>query len=117
MEKYFITYKHINNDIDDISHIEIISAKDTTEAIALIEKKHDHEIEWLSLNNADDPFLKKERSKDEWQLCPKCNGDGNLLRFNSPSITSDEPICDLCYGRKVINIDTGLPPIYKTDKL
>jgi len=101
--------------------MDIISAENATEAIALIEKKHDHEIEWLSLTDADDPFYKinppkKETINEGWQLCPKCNGDGNLLRFNSPSIISSDVICDLCYGRKIISTNNGLPPVYKTDK-
>lgn len=47
-----------------------------------------------------------------WQLCPKCNGDGNLLRYNTPNImgTNANPICDLCNGKKIISIITGLPP-------
>jgi hypothetical protein len=41
-----------------------------------------------------------------WQLCPKCNGDGNLLRYNSPSMlsTSSDAICDVCHGQKVLQI-------------
>lgn len=44
------------------------------------------------------------------QLCPKCNGDGNLLRYNSPAFmgTSEAPICDVCDGHKII------PFAYKT---
>lgn len=46
-----------------------------------------------------------------WQLCPKCNGDGHLGRYNSPSITTDScPVCDVCKGGKIINVLTGLPP-------
>ena len=39
-----------------------------------------------------------------YQLCPKCHGDGNLLRFNSPSLmsTADDAICDVCKGEKII---------------
>lgn len=48
-----------------------------------------------------------------WQLCPKCNGDGDLYRYNSPSImsTNCRPICDVCNGKKIISIDNGLPPL------
>jgi DnaJ-class molecular chaperone len=47
-----------------------------------------------------------------WQLCPKCNGDGDLYRYNSPPFisTNCRPICDVCNGKKIISIDTGLPP-------
>ncbi len=38
-----------------------------------------------------------------WQLCPKCLGDGNLARYNSPAVTSDAcPLCDVCNGQKII---------------
>lgn len=38
------------------------------------------------------------------QLCPKCRGDGNLLRYNSPAVmgTTTMPVCDLCKGQKTI---------------
>ena len=47
-----------------------------------------------------------------WQLCPKCNGDGDLFRHNSPPLlsTNARPICDVCNGKKIISIITGLPP-------
>ena len=46
--------------------------------------------EWASLNYG-------------WQLCPKCNGDGNLARYNSPNLsTSTHPICDVCNGAKIL---------------
>ena len=50
-----------------------------------------------------------------WQICPKCNGDGDLLRYNSPSImgTNAAPICDVCNGKKIISNVTGLPPEYE----
>lgn len=40
-----------------------------------------------------------------YQLCPKCNGDGDLWRFNSPSIlgSNSRPICDVCNGAKIIS--------------
>lgn len=39
-----------------------------------------------------------------YQLCPKCGGDGNLLRYNSPPVmgTNANPICDVCDGKKII---------------
>lgn len=39
-----------------------------------------------------------------YQLCPKCNGDGNLLRYNSPPnlTTTAAAICDVCNGDKII---------------
>lgn len=105
--KYAITYKY-NNNMDEL-YMDIISAENASEAIELIEKKHDHEIEWLSLNDADDPYYKTDAPKKEtvnggWQLCPKCNGDGHLIGTT----------CGVCYGRKIISINNGLPPVYKT---
>ena len=35
-----------------------------------------------------------------WQLCPKCCGQMQLMGY----------ICDVCYGEKIINIESGLPP-------
>lgn len=39
-----------------------------------------------------------------YQLCPKCGGDGDLLRYNSPALmgTNARPICDVCGGNKII---------------
>lgn len=53
-----------------------------------------------------------------WQLCPKCNGQGKISK--PPFINGDieiwmssemSYICDVCNGKKIINIDTGLPPL------
>lgn len=40
----------------------------------------------------------------EWQLCPKCNGDGHLGRYNSLGYmsTTVTPQCDVCNGSKII---------------
>lgn len=43
-----------------------------------------------------------------YQLCPKCNGDGDLARYNSPALHSGTPICDVCNGGKII-------PMHKND--
>ncbi len=39
-----------------------------------------------------------------YQICPKCVGDGDLFRHNSPAImgTNARPICDVCEGKKII---------------
>ena len=54
-----------------------------------------------------------------WQLCPKCSGQGAVSK--PPWIagdinqwtgnTTDNHICDLCGGRKIISTITGLPPL------
>lgn len=39
----------------------------------------------------------------EYQICPKCNGDGHLGRYNSPGISSTvTPVCDVCNGAKLL---------------
>jgi hypothetical protein len=39
-----------------------------------------------------------------YQICPKCDGDGDLFRHHSPAImgTNARPICDVCNGKKII---------------
>jgi len=44
---------------------------------------------------------------NNWQLCPKCNGQGT--NYNNNAITTS-CICDLCNGHKVISAFTGKPP-------
>jgi len=56
----------------------------------------------------------------EYQLCPKCNGDGNLARYNSPSMVSTDAalICDVCNGAKTLIKPVVFPaaPAYKGDE-
>ena len=40
-----------------------------------------------------------------WQVCPKCNGQG--ISYNNYYTSA---ICDVCNGKKIINIQTGKPP-------
>lgn len=47
---------------------------------------------------------KQIQIKHQYQLCPKCNGDGHLGRYNSPNLgTSCNPMCDVCFGKKIIS--------------
>ena len=60
---------------------------------------------WM-LNNYD-YLIKMEKIQSQnipYQTCPKCNGDGNLLRYNSPVFlgTTQTPICDVCENKKII---------------
>lgn len=41
-----------------------------------------------------------------WELCPKCNGQGTCY---SPYSSGTSAICDVCQGGKIINSFTGLP--------
>lgn len=49
----------------------------------------------------------------KWVLCPKCLGDGNLSRYNSPAIvsTSCTPVCDVCNGAKVLLSPSSTHPL------
>ena len=49
-------------------------------------------------------LIDKTKQVIPYQLCPKCHGDGNLLRFNSPALlgTMSTAICDVCVGDKII---------------
>src|SRR5688572_21788278 len=47
--------------------------------------------------------MKNKKNVSEYQLCPKCHGDGNLSRYNSPNVSNTAaPICDLCNGLKML---------------
>ena len=54
---------------------------------------------------------KKIHSKG-WQLCPKCDGIGILNRhyYEGMEYRIEQDICDICEGKKIIDIETGLPP-------
>ena len=43
-----------------------------------------------------------------WQLCPKCNGTGQVLTPYYGNFSS--VICDVCSGSKLISMLTGRPP-------
>jgi hypothetical protein len=50
-------------------------------------------------------------SQAQWQLCPKCHGDGNLGRYNPPAYmsTTVTPVCDVCNGAKIIEPPSSIP--------
>lgn len=51
---------------------------------------------------------KKKIKKLKWipyQLCPKCNGEGNMFVSNihpSTLLSAGWQNCDVCYGQKII---------------
>lgn len=51
-----------------------------------------------------------------WQTCPKCAGQGKVwfpinMPYNPTFAGDGNPYeCDVCNGKKIINISTGLPP-------
>lgn len=51
-----------------------------------------------------------------FQKCPICNGTGYSHDTFS---TSTMPVCSTCKGKKIINSETGLPPMgeMKTGRL
>lgn len=51
---------------------------------------------------------------NNWQLCPKCNGQGT--NYNNNAINTS-CICDLCNGHKIISAFTGKPPQHESSKL
>ncbi len=85
LKKYSMKYHQLKATDDDI----IIKASDF-EAIT-------NEIEKLFIT----PPIKEYISN---QICPKCNGDGDLFRYHSPALmgTNAKPICDVCNGKKII---------------
>lgn len=60
------------------------------------------DIEWLDESLL--PSQPAEERRNVWQLCPKCFGDGNLARYNSPSTVGTDAalLCDVCNGNKII---------------
>jgi hypothetical protein len=52
-------------------------------------------------------------SEDVWQVCPICNGLGNVIPFfrGGTTITTLPISCDVCLGRKIISKLTGKPPV------
>ena len=57
-----------------------------------------------------DPIKVEVEILHEWQLCPKCNGEGQVLSISYFSNNYDKVICDLCNGKKIISKVTGEPP-------
>jgi len=52
-----------------------------------------------------------EKTHAGWQLCPKCNGNGNLHLHTSPTLTgSTVHACYMCNRWGIISIETGFPP-------
>jgi hypothetical protein len=50
--------------------------------------------------------MERKSKSIPYQLCPKCNGDGNLLRYNTPAMIStySNVMCDVCNGDKIIKM-------------
>jgi len=51
-----------------------------------------------------------------WQVCPKCQGQGLVwiqpdMPWNHTFPFNGDPFtCDVCNGKKIIDISTGKPP-------
>lgn len=70
----------------------------------LLTKKDDGSFEYKIIN--------------EWQLCPKCNGEGYRTPIPGGYEEAElrlkglkNAICDLCNGKKIISKVNGLPPL------
>lgn len=50
-----------------------------------------------------------------WQLCPKCNGEGQIDNLGISSSLFRQ--CPLCKGAMIISTLTGLPPDYEANKI
>lgn len=59
---------------------------------------------------------KNQHFLNQWQLCPKCAGQGKVwfppnLPWNPTYPSGGNTFeCDLCKGKKIISGITGLPP-------
>ena len=42
-----------------------------------------------------------------WQTCPLCNGTGIK---STPGMSTGCPPCEVCEGKRIINLITGKPP-------
>jgi hypothetical protein len=63
----------------------------------------ENEFSAKAILQAMESYAAQKQGCNVWQLCPKCLGDGNLMRYNSPPMsTSATPICDVCNGAKII---------------
>lgn len=49
------------------------------------------------------------KSSDGFQLCPKCNGSGQVGRRYATTDATNET-CPVCKGKMIINKITGQPP-------
>lgn len=45
-----------------------------------------------------------------WQLCPKCTGTGETAPDHHTGPFSVYTLCNLCRGKKILDITTGKPP-------
>jgi len=66
----------------------------------------DVECAWILTRFDSTPNKNNFHQYTPYQLCPKCYGDGNLLRYNSPNMmsTTAAAICDVCNGNKIITM-------------
>ena len=45
--------------------------------------------------------------EEGWQVCPLCNGTGIK---STPGFSSGLPPCEVCEGKRIIDVKTGKPP-------
>jgi len=54
------------------------------------------------------PLYKVETTAPAWQRCPICDGVGRMPTDGTATFKT----CDVCNGKKIINVATGKPPAY-----
>jgi hypothetical protein len=73
--------------------------------------------EKTSLENENHPSCLGDVMLSGWQVCPKCLGQGSVSKppylagdINQWSGSQMQYQCNLCNGKMIISITTGLPP-------
>lgn len=115
---YRLAHQGRNIKATDFTEAELMNAYNNVlryMGMTAIEKSYQTKMEinhTKKLFEVDYKDLKHTDVSPGWQLCPKCNGDGTLARFNSPNTSSSTSLtCDVCKGGKIISTITGLAPI------
>lgn len=62
-----------------------------------------------AMNEGQNTYETIRWSNPEWQLCPKCKGDGFVFNKHA-STTSPTEKCPVCKSKMIINTKTGKPP-------
>ena len=54
-------------------------------------------------------------TRDKWQVCPYCNGNGKIQDFGTTTCVN-EKTCHICKGYGIISTEDGCPPLYKNQE-
>ena len=87
-------------DVDKIiNHLQSIKDSQNKEEEILEDNTDFPQHNYIDTNGM---FGEESKLSSGWQLCPKCNSRPTIIK------------CDVCKGKKIINIETGLPPVHQT---